>query len=280
MDKLFSRQGTLAFVLLLSAWHLYLSASLQLHPDEAYYWLWSRNLDIGYYDHSPLVAYFIWFTTLLSKAEVWVRLSGTVVTLITSYLTWQLAIQLFASIRIAAGSVMLFNVYPLTTMGMIVMTPDIPVILFSALTIYLFWQVMCSSKTWLWYALGAAFGLALLSKYTAILLLPCLFLYLLLTEDRRWLKTIHPYLAALTGMLFFMPVVYWNSQHDWVSFAFQFGHGLGGQSYSLDRVVDYLAGQLLLLDEGPEGILYCLCPSDFAPDTRLLRPAEQRRDSQ
>jgi hypothetical protein len=26
---------------------------------------------------------------------------------------------------------------------------------------------------------------------------------------------------------------------------------------------------LLLLDEGPEGILYCLCPSWFAPDTRL-----------
>jgi hypothetical protein len=28
-------------------------------------------------------------------------------------------------------------------------------------------------------------------------------------------------------------------------------------------------GHLLLLDEGPEGIIYCLCPSHFAPETRL-----------
>ncbi|HMY70878.1 MAG TPA: protein kinase, partial [Blastocatellia bacterium] len=30
-------------------------------------------------------------------------------------------------------------------------------------------------------------------------------------------------------------------------------------------------GHLFLLDEGPEGIIYCLCPSHFAPDTRLRR---------
>jgi hypothetical protein len=29
------------------------------------------------------------------------------------------------------------------------------------------------------------------------------------------------------------------------------------------------AGHLLLIDEGPEGIIYCLSPSHFAPDTRL-----------
>lgn len=31
------------------------------------------------------------------------------------------------------------------------------------------------------------------------------------------------------------------------------------------------AGHLLLLDEGPEGKIYCLCPSFFAPDTLLPR---------
>jgi 4-amino-4-deoxy-L-arabinose transferase-like glycosyltransferase len=88
--------------------------------------------------------------------------------------------------------------------------------------------------------------LALLSKYTAILLLPCLLIYLLLTEDRRWLKTFYPYLAVLAGLLCFFPVVYWNSQHEWVSFAFQLEHGLGGHSYSLDRMALYFGGQLLV----------------------------------
>lgn len=246
MEHLFNRRNTIIFVGLLTLWRLYLSAGLQLHPDEAYYWLWSRHLDIGYFDHAPLVAYFIRLTTLLSQSELWVRLSGTLVALSLSYLTWRLALQLFGSTIVAAGSVMLFNAYPFALMGLIVMTPDVPVVLFWSLSVYIFWQIIRSNQAWLWYALGLSFGLALLSKYTAILLAPCLFLYLLLTEDRRWLKTIHPYLALLVGLLCFLPVVYWNSQHDWISFTFQFSHGLGGQSYSLDRVAEYIGGQLLI----------------------------------
>lgn len=246
MENLFNQRNTIIFVGVLTLWRLYLSAGLQLHPDEAYYWLWSRHLDIAYFDHSPLVAYFIWLTTLLSKSELWVRLSGTIVSLVISLLMWKLAMQMFRNAMVAAGSVMLFNVYPLTMLGLIVITPDIPVFLFWAISVYIFWQIMRGNNTRLWYLLGLTFGLALLSKYTAILLLPCLFLYLLLTEDRRWLKTIHPYVSMLIGLLCFLPVVYWNSRHEWVSFAFQLNHGLGGHSYSFGRPVEYIASQLLV----------------------------------
>lgn len=246
MENLFNKRNTIIFVALLTLWRLYLSAELQLHPDEAYYWLWSRHLDIGYFDHSPLVGYFIWLTTLVSKSELWVRLSGTIVTLIVSYLTWKLALQLFGSTLVAAGSVILFNIYPLTMLGLIVITPDIPVFLFWSLSVYIFWQIMHTHKTWLWYLLGLSFGLALLSKYTAILLAPCLFLYLVWTDDRRWLKTFYPYVSLLIGLLCFLPVVYWNSRHDWVSFAFQFSHGLGSTSYSLGRPFEYIGGQLFV----------------------------------
>ncbi len=246
MEKLLNRQNTIIFVGILTLWRLYFSAGLQLHPDEAYYWLWSRQLDIGYFDHSPMVAYFIWLTTLFSKAEFWVRLSGTLVSLIISLLMWKLSMQMFRNSTVAAGSVMLFNVYPLTMLGLIVITPDIPVFLFWSLSVYIFWQIMRGKQPWLWYVLGLTFGLALLSKYTAILLLPCLLIYLLLTEDRYWLKTVHPYIALLTGLLCFMPVVYWNSRHEWASFAFQFNHGLGGHGYSLGRPAEYFASQLML----------------------------------
>ena len=30
-----------------------------LVPDEAYYWVWSRHLAGGYFDHPPVVAYMI-----------------------------------------------------------------------------------------------------------------------------------------------------------------------------------------------------------------------------
>lgn len=246
MEKIFNQRNTIIFVGVLSLWRLYLSAELQLHPDEAYYWMWSKHLDVAYFDHSPLVAYFIWISTRFSDAELWVRLSGTLVTLLSSYFMWKLSLQIFSSSRVAAGSVMIFNTYPMTMLGLIVITPDIPVFLFWSISVYIFWQIIQSKQTWLWYLLGVSFGFALLSKYTAILLLPTIFIYLVLTEDRRWLQTCHPYLALLIGLLFFLPVVYWNISHDWLSFEFQLDHGLNGQGYSISRVTEYIGGQLFL----------------------------------
>jgi len=246
MGRLLDKRNTVVLLGMLTLWRLYLSATLQLHPDEAYYWLWSRHLDVSYYDHPPMVAYFIWLTTWVSNSELWVRLSGTIVTLIVSGLTWRLALQLSGSVQVAAGSVIAFNAYPLSMLGLIVMTPDVPLLLFSSWSVYLFWQIIHSARVWLWYLLGVAFGLALLSKYTAGLLAPCFVLYLLLSEQRRWLRTLHPYLALLLGLICFVPVLYWNSQHDWVSFEFQLRNGLGGVNDSLGKVAEYVAGQLLL----------------------------------
>ncbi len=247
MQSFLNLRNTLLFVGLLTVWRLYLSATLQLHPDEAYYWLWSRHLDMGYFDHSPIVAYFIWLTTLFSKSELWVRLPGTLVIITASWLTWQLAMRMFNSTSIAAGSVMLFNATPLSMLGLIVITPDIPVYLFWALSVYLMWLIIQQQQAWQWYALGLAFGLALLSKYTALLLLPSLLAYLLLTDDRHWLQTRHPWLAMMLGFFCFMPVIIWNSRHGWISFVFQFHHGLDSDSYAFGRVGEFFSSQLLLV---------------------------------
>ncbi len=159
MEKWLTPRTTVFLVGALTLWRLYLSATLQLHPDEAYYWLWSRNLDISYFDHPPMVAVFIWLTTLFSQTEVWVRLSGQLVFVLASGLLWRLAWQWSGSVAVAAGSVILLNVYPLTMLGLTVMTPDVPVFLFWALGVSLFWQILRSGQAWLWYTLGGAFGL-------------------------------------------------------------------------------------------------------------------------
>lgn len=149
-----------------------------------------------------MVAVFIWLTTLFSQTEVWVSTCGQLVFVLASGLLWRLAWQWSGSVAVAAaGSVILLNVYPLTMLGLTVMTPDVPVFLFWALGVSLFWQILRSGQAWLWYPLGGVFGLALASKYTAVLMAPCIFLYLLLTPERRWLKTVHPYGALLLGCL-------------------------------------------------------------------------------
>ncbi len=246
MDTLFTKRNTIVAVALLILWKMYLSATLELHPDEAYYWMWSRHLDFGYFDHSPLIAYAIRLTTLFSQQELWVRFTGILGTVITSVVAWVLTLQMFHDKRIASASVLTLNVLPLTFAGSILITPDIPAFLFWGLAIYLYWQIVATQKAGYWYLLGIAFGLSLLSKYTGVLLAPCLLLFMLATDERRWLKTIHPYASFLLGFVFFLPVLYWNSEHQWASFAYQLGHGLGGAKYSLGKVLTYAGGQMLV----------------------------------
>ncbi|OGS19318.1 MAG: hypothetical protein A2219_07615 [Elusimicrobia bacterium RIFOXYA2_FULL_50_26] len=244
--QFFNLRNTVFFVGALTLWRLFLCATLQLHPDEAYYWLWSRHLSLSYYDHPPMIAYFIKATTLFGGAEIWVRLSGVIVSIAISVIAWRLAKQLFNDEKVAAASVWLINMYPLTMAGAILMTPDVPAFLFWALTLYFFWQIVRTGSAAYWYVTGVFFGLGLLSKYTVVLFAPCAVLFLLFTSERRWFKTVHPYLAMLVSVAVFSPVILWNSSNNWISFAFQLGHGMGGQSYSLARFFEYLGSQLMV----------------------------------
>ena len=73
-------------------------------------------------------------------------------------------------------------------------------------------------------AVGAAVGAALLSKYTALFFGPVILIWLLaVPELRRWLKSPWPYLGGLVALAIFSPVLIWNADHHWVSFAKQFG---------------------------------------------------------
>ena len=259
MEKIFNKTNALVFVLVTAAWRAYVSATLQLHPDEAYYWLWSRHLALGYYDHSPFVAYFIRLTTLFSQNEFSVRLSGIIGLLILSWLCWKLAMQLFGSETAAAAGVIIFNSLPLVLSGSIIITPDLPAFFFWSLSAYFAWQISRTGKAFYWYLLGGSFGLCLLSKYTAVLFVPSFLLFVIFTDERKWLKTVHPYLALAVGFACFLPVVYWNSVHQWISFKFQMGHGLGGQKYSLGKLVEYIGGQLMVAGPflWPAGMYAC-----------------------
>jgi 4-amino-4-deoxy-L-arabinose transferase-like glycosyltransferase len=97
----------------------------------------------------------------------------------------------------------------------------------------------------LWLAFGLFIGLALLSKYTSILLGLSIFLALLWTrEGRAHLRTPWPWLGALIAVAIFSPVIVWNAQHQWVSFKFQLRHGLSiGDIPPWSSVLAYIGGQ-------------------------------------
>ncbi len=49
-------------------------------------------------------------------------------------------------------------------------------------------------------------------------------------QSRRWWTRSEPYVGALLALAIFSPVIIWNAQHEWASFAFQTSRRLGGDA--------------------------------------------------
>jgi 4-amino-4-deoxy-L-arabinose transferase-like glycosyltransferase len=244
LSAFFRRHGILVLLGVLTLLRVVLSAKLQLHPDEAYYWLWSTRLDWSYFDHPPMVAYFIRATTLLSQAEFFVRLSALLTFVAGLWMLWRLARELFGDDRAAWYALLVFNVYPMNAAAFI-MTPDIPLIFFWLAAMWATWRAVGTGKPGWWVAAGALMGLAMLSKYNGVLLVGALFGYLIVSDEHRsHLHTPWPYVAAAVAFALFVPVVAWNAGHEWVSFRYQLTHGVPSRPGSWENVSTYFFGQV------------------------------------
>lgn len=203
------------------------SAALGILPDEAYYWVWSQRLELSYFDHPPLIAWLMWPFTVLLGNEVWVvRLPAALSWLVGALLGYHMAQRLFGGFA-GALAVLVWSSLPVVQVGFHIATPDSALMLFTWLTVWFAWRAGVAASPRLWLVTGLMAGLALLAKYPAVLLLGGVFLALLSSRSgRQQLLTPWPWLAALLAALLFVPVIIWNAQHDWASFAFQFGHGV------------------------------------------------------
>lgn len=242
MIKIFNVKNTIIFVFFSILWKIFVS-TIPLHSDEAYYWLWSNRLELSYYDHAPMVAYFIKLTTLFSNNEVAVRFSSIIATIIISILLWKLVIKLFHNEVMASASVVILHSMPILFTASIIITPDTPVFLFLSIATYYVWKLIDSKNCNYWYLIGLFFGLSMLSKYTACLFVMSLFIYMLLDKKLFWFKSYQLYIGIIISIICFLPVIYWNYQHDWVSFFYQIGHGLDNDGIRFNYIFEYLATQ-------------------------------------
>jgi 4-amino-4-deoxy-L-arabinose transferase-like glycosyltransferase len=223
--------------------------AVELAPDEAYYWTWSKDLRWGYYDHPPGVGFLIWLgTAAAGHGEFGVRLPWVAIGFFLTIVLYATGRNLFGE-RAGLYAALLLNLSLLGSAGAVIATPDGPQGLFWALAVFCVFKAGESGKARFWYGAGLALGLGLLSKYTMVLLVPCVFLFLVSHETgRTWFRRKEPYLALLLGLLLFSPVVFWNWANDWVSFKFQLAHGLAVKERAgLKTFGDFWAGQAGLL---------------------------------
>jgi hypothetical protein len=228
---------------------LLMAATVPLMPQEAYYWQWSRDLDWSYFDHPPMVAYGIALTTaMFGQTAFAIKLAAVLWALGWNLLWARLVLDMFGSRRLAFWSLLALNltvVYQAHGAGP---TPDTPLIFGWIGVIWAVWRASASGQGRWWLLAGVFAGLAMLSKYSAVLLLPVVLLYLLLSpQQRHWLRSPWPYLAVAIAALMFTPVVWWNAQHDWVSFAFQSSRRVGQMAQFKPRNFLVLVGTQMLM---------------------------------
>ncbi|MCW3062433.1 MAG: 4-amino-4-deoxy-L-arabinose transferase and related glycosyltransferase of family, partial [Capsulimonas sp.] len=198
----------------LTAFRLWYAASHQLLQDEAYYWQWSRHLDWGYYDNTPLMAVVIRvFTSLLGPTELGVRAGAIFCALIASAFIY-LIMRRLTDARVAFVALVMASVIPLFAAGADIMTQDPVQLALWAAALYVILHAL-DGKGWLWIVGGVLAGLAAMAKLNALLLLPSILLYLALSKTHRyWLRRPEPYVAAAIALAIFSPFVWWNHTHQ------------------------------------------------------------------
>jgi 4-amino-4-deoxy-L-arabinose transferase-like glycosyltransferase len=199
-------------------------ALIPLTEDEAYYRLWSMRPAFGYFDHPPMIAWWVWLGRhIAGDSPLGVRLIPTLGTAATSLVAFDLARCLGLGERVAARAGIWLNATLLVGFAGELAVPDAPNALFWVLVLWCAVRATRGSGAW-WLATGAAAGLACLSKYSALFLAPGILLWLALsTEGRRQLRTPWPWLGAVVAAAVFAPNVAWNAAHGWMTFAKQFG---------------------------------------------------------
>jgi 4-amino-4-deoxy-L-arabinose transferase-like glycosyltransferase len=218
-------RNTTVTVLALVALRLVGAAWTPLTFDEAYYWMWSKHLAFGYYDHPPMVALVIRAGTLIAgDTELGVRLVSILLALPMSFALYRTAAILFGGQRVAATATILLNVTLMAAVGTLIVTPDSPLLVASSFVMFFLAKVLETGRGTWWLAVGAAVGMALLSKYTALFFGPAILVWLVsVPKLRRWLVSPWPYLGGAVALAIFSPVILWNADHGWVSFVKQIG---------------------------------------------------------
>lgn len=250
----------LILVVLFTLLRAVLGGILGLGDDEAYYWDWSRRLQLSYYDHPAMVAWMIKVGTMIfGQNPFGVRVFGLLSNAATVYLIWSLGCRLFN--RQAALMGVLFYVFsPIFSLGGILMVPDALMGAAWMAMLVVLWRIYGEgdNRYSTWVLAGALLGIGLLSKYTIVLLAGSAVLLFFFDSERRRDLLSGKFLAAiLVSVAFTLPIILWNIDLGWPTLKFHLhDRHTGGGGVNFSRWGQFWASQAIAL--GPALLLGCL----------------------
>ena len=207
----------------------------ELLDDEAYYWIYSKFLDWGYFDHPPMVALLIRMGYSIFHNELGVRLFFLLLNVLSLFLIERLIEKkgsfLFYVIALSLAVLQLTG---------FVAVPDTPLIFFTALFFLTYKRFLQESSLLNTLLLGFVVAALLYSKYHAVLIV-----FFVLVSNLKLFRYYQTYLAGLVALLFFIPHLLWQYHHDWISFRYHLFES-NVNPYKFSFTLEYVGGQILL----------------------------------
>lgn len=230
------RQLFLFGVTALALLNIFQASHTELLDDEAYYWMYSQHPAWGYYDHPPMVAWTIRAGYGLVHNTLGIRLFSIAAIGGSAWILY-----LLQQPRNPARLIVIFLSVGLVHFGGIFAAPDVPLVFFSAIYLWLFHRYL-QKPTWtVAIGLGICMAALLYSKYTGILIIGFSILANLKSlSDKKFLA------AACLGALLFAPHIYWQYTHGFPSLQYDLSERYTRSSYQWPFTTDYVLGQLFL----------------------------------
>lgn len=225
---------------------LILASWIPFTPDESYYWVWTQNLALSYYDHPPMIAW-------LLKTSQWLHLPLWMdrwPVLILGHSTQLIWIYLLRQLRISPLMQILFLVFiglhPIAGWGNLLAMPDALLLFFASLSYMLYLKALEFKKDWLYILFGLSLGFGFCAKYQIVLLVPPLLLAVFWFQPKE-LRLRGLLWTVVSGFIACLPVLIWNYQNDWISFRFQMNHGFGEEAWDPSWTINYFTSQLAII---------------------------------
>ena len=214
---------------------LFQASFTQLIDDESYYWVYSRFLSWGYFDHPPMIALLIKWGYAFFQNEFGVRLFCILLNTLTIFIIENLLEKkssfLFYSIVLSIG---IFQI------GGFLAVPDTPLLFFTALFFYCYRKFVQAVDWKNALLLGLVTALLFYSKYHGVLVV-----FFTILSNIKLLSRWQTWLAGFSMLIFFAPHLLWQWDYNWISFRYHLFES-NISDYKFSYTTDYILGQLLL----------------------------------
>lgn len=188
--------------------------STDLFVDEAQYWLWSQNIDFGYYSKPPMIAWIIRAMTEISGSTsiFWIRLCGPLIHMATAFLLMKTA-KRFVGPDIEGWTGATYITLPGVALSSVFFSTDVVLLFFLAAALFAYFGLTQQRSIGLALLLGIAFGCAFLSKYAILFVVPGGLIALILMPSARiaWRDF---FISSAAAIAVASPNLWWNFTHD------------------------------------------------------------------